>query len=125
MLKSRGFLLGLKKISFVFETFNEILLALIQFVRFFRSLLIQIGYSLLNMIQIICLLIHIFHNDTICSTECYDPQYQKPYEGQQKYHKQSYHHLELSLLPQSDLTEHTKLNNTAESQTVGYICCFY
>ena len=71
---------------------------------------------LLNMIQIICLLIHVFHNDIICSTECYDPQYQKPFEGQQKYHMQSYHHQELSLLPQSDLTEHMKLNNAAESQ---------
>ena len=38
MLKCRGFLLGLKKISSVFETFNEILLALSQFVRFFRSI---------------------------------------------------------------------------------------
>ena len=32
---------------------------------------------LLNMIQIIYLLIHVFHNDIICLTECYDPQYQK------------------------------------------------
>ena len=54
---------------------------------------------------------------TICSTECHDPQYQKPYEGQQKYHIQSYHCQELSLLPQSDLTEHMKFNNDAESQT--------
>ena len=38
ILKCRGFLLGLKKISSVFETFNEILLALSQFVRFFRSI---------------------------------------------------------------------------------------
>ena len=37
MLKSRGFLLGLKIISSVFETFNGILLALSQFVRLFRS----------------------------------------------------------------------------------------
>ena len=34
MIKSRGFLLGLKIISFVSETFSEILLALSQFVRF-------------------------------------------------------------------------------------------
>ena len=59
-------------------------------------------------------------NDTICSTEYYDPQYQKPYEGQQKYHKQSYHHLELYSL-KSGLTDHTKLNNAAESQTEGNI----
>ena len=38
ILKSRGFLLGLKIISSVFETLNEILLALSQFVRFFRSI---------------------------------------------------------------------------------------
>ena len=38
MLKSRGFHLGLKIISFVFETFSEILLALSQFVRFLRSI---------------------------------------------------------------------------------------
>ena len=38
MLKSRGFLLGLKIISSVFETFTEILLALSQLVRFFRYL---------------------------------------------------------------------------------------
>ena len=38
MLKSRGFLLGLKIINSVFETFCEILLALSQFVRFFRSI---------------------------------------------------------------------------------------
>ena len=42
------------------------------------------------MIQTIFLLIHVYHNDTICSTECYNPQYQKPSEGQQKYHMQ-YH----------------------------------
>ena len=78
------------------------------------------------MIQTICLFIHIFHSDTICSAECYDPQYQKPFEVQQKYHMQRYHHQELSLLPQSDLTENTKLNNAAESQTEGNIkCCFY
>ena len=41
----------------------------------------------------------------------------KASEGQQKYHKQSYQHQELSSLPQSDLTEHMKLNNAAESQT--------
>ena len=69
------------------------------------------------MIQIIRLLIHIFHNGIICSTESYDPQYQKPSKGQQKYHMQSLYHQELSLLPQSDLTEHIKLNNAAESQT--------
>ena len=69
------------------------------------------------MIQTICLLIHVFHSDTICSTEYYEPQCQKSSEGQQKYHMQSYHHRELSLLPQLDLTEHTKLNNAAESQT--------
>ena len=56
------------------------------------------------MIQTICLLIHVFHSDTICSTEYYDPQCQKSSEGQQKYHMQSYHHRELSLLPQLDLT---------------------
>ena len=32
---------------------------------------------------------------------------------------QSYYHEELSLLPQSDLTEHMKLNNAAECQTEG------
>ena len=79
--------------------------------------LIQIAYSSLNMIQAISLLIHIFCNDIICSTECYDPQYQKPPAGQQKYHMQSYHHQELLLLSQSCLTEHMKLNNAAESQT--------
>ena len=42
------------------------------------------------MIQIICLLIQVFHNDIICSTECYDPQYQKPSEGQQKYNMHYY-----------------------------------
>ena len=78
--------------------------------------LTQIVYDLLNMIQTIYLLIHVFRNDIICSTECYDPQYQKPSEGQQKYHMQSYHPQELSLLPQSDLTEHMKLNNAGESQ---------
>ena len=56
----------------------------------------------------------LFHNDIICSTECYDPQYLKPSEGQRKCHMQSYHHQELSLLPQSDLAEHMKLNNAAE-----------
>ena len=164
MLKSRGFLLGLKIISSVFETFNEILLALSQFVRLFRSVfkslfnllsdllmirrsvssaewwtlecfiatcrsliysrktkgpetdpcgtphvilqvlmqshwLIQIAYGLLNMIQTISLLIYIFHSDTMCSTECYDLQYQKPSKGQQKYHMQSYHHQERLLFP--------------------------
>ena len=49
----------------------------------------------------------------------------KASEGQQKYHKQSYQHQELSSLPQSDLTEHMKLNNAAESQTEENICCFY
>ena len=34
MLKSRVLLLGLKIISFVFETFSEILVGLSQFVRF-------------------------------------------------------------------------------------------
>ena len=72
-----------------------------------------------KIIQTICLLIHAFHSDTICSIECYDPQYQKPSVGQQKYHKQSYHHQGLSLLLQSDLTEHTKLNNATESRTEG------
>ena len=60
---------------------------------------------------------HIFRNDIISSTECYDPQYQKPSEGQQKYHMQNYHHQELSLLPHSYLIEHM-LNNAAESQTL-------
>ena len=78
----------------------------------------EIAYDLLNIIQTICLLIHIFRNDTICSTECYDPQYQKPFEGQQKkYHMQSYHRQELSLLPQLNLTEHMTLINAAETQT--------
>ena len=63
------------------------------------------------------MLIHVFNNDIIYPTECYDPQYQKPSEGQQEYHMQSYHHQELSLLPQPDLIEHMKLNNAAESQT--------
>ena len=48
----------------------------------------------------------------------------KASEGQQKYHKQSYQHQELSSLPQSDLTEHMKLNNAAESQ-LKRILCFY
>ena len=39
MLKSRGFLLSLKIIISVFETFSKTLLALSQFVRFFRSIL--------------------------------------------------------------------------------------
>ena len=85
--------------------------------------MIQFAYGLINMIQIICLLIHVFH-DIICSTECYDPQHamiRKPSEGQQKYHMQSYHHEELLLLPQSDLTEHMKLNNATKSQTEGNI----
>ena len=71
---------------------------------------------------------HLFANplfhDIICSTECYDPQYdmiQKPSEGQQKHHMQSYHHQQLLLLPQSDLTEHMKLNNATKSQTEGNI----
>ena len=76
------------------------------------------------MIQNICLLIHAFRNGIICSTECYDSQYQKPSKGRQKYHMQSYHHQELSLLPQSDLTEHMKLNNVAESQTEIYNVAF-
>ena len=67
------------------------------------------------MIQTICLLIHVFHSDTIYSTECYDPQYQDPPEGYQKYHMQSYHHQEFLLLPQPELIEHTKLNNATES----------
>ena len=45
----------------------------------------------------------------------------KASEGQQKKLKQSYHHQKLSLLPQSDLLEHMKLNNAAESQTEGNI----
>ena len=73
------------------------------------------------MIQIVCLLIHVFHSDTIFSTEWHDPQRQKPSEGQQKYYMQSYHYQELSLLLQSDLTEHTKFNNATESQTEGNI----
>ena len=81
-----------------------------------KPLTVQIAYGLLNMIQNICLLIHVFRNDIISSTECYDPQYQKPSEGQQKYPMQSYHHQELSLLPQLDLIEHMMLNNGAESQ---------
>ena len=74
-------------------------------------------FAMIHMIQTICLLIHVFRNDIICSTESYDPQYQKPSEGQQKYHMQSYHYQELSLLPQSDLIEHMILNNAAENQT--------
>ena len=58
-----------------------------------------------------------YSSNTICSTEYSDLQFQKPDKGQQKYHTQSYHHQELSLLTQSDLTEHTKLNNVAESQS--------
>ena len=100
----------------------------------------QIGYSFLNMIQTICLLIHVFHNNTLCSTKCYDPQYQKSSEGQQKYHMKSYHHQELSLLPHLDLIEHTKLItllphldliehtkliNAVKSHTEGNIYCFY
>ena len=73
------------------------------------------------MIQTVCFLIHVFHNDTVCSTECYDPRYQKPSEGQKKYRMQSYHHQELPLLPQSDLLEPMKLNNAVESQTEGNI----
>ena len=64
------------------------------------------------------MLIHVFHNDIIYSTD-YDPQYQKPSEGQEKYHMQSYHHQELSLLSQLDLIEHMKLNNAAENQFEG------
>ena len=45
MLKASSFLLGLKIISSVFETFSQILLALSQFGRFFRS----IFKSLLNL----------------------------------------------------------------------------
>ena len=85
---------------------------------------IQIASSQLNMIQTICLIIHIFHNDIIYSTECYDPQYQKVSEGQQKYHMQSYHHQELSLLLPTDLLEHMKVNSAAKTQTEGCICCF-
>ena len=73
------------------------------------------------MIQTICLLIDVFCNDIIYSTECCDPQYQKPSKGQQKCYMQSYHHQELSFLPESELTEHMKLNNAAESQTEGNI----
>ena len=73
------------------------------------------------MIQTICLLIHAFHNDTIYSTEYDDPRYQKPSEGQQIYHMESYHHQELSLLPQSDLLGHMKSNSVAKSQTEGNI----
>ena len=77
------------------------------------------------MIQTICLLIHVFHNNTLCSIECYDPQYQRSSEGQQKYHIKSYHHQELSLLPHLDLIEHTKLINAVKSHTEGNIYCFY
>ena len=38
---------------------------------------------------------------------------------------QSSHHQGLSLFPQSDLLEHIKLNNTAESQTEEDKVCFY
>ena len=48
----------------------------------------KVGKAVVNMIQNICLLIHVFHNDRIYSTECYDPQHKKPSEGQQKYHMQ-------------------------------------
>ena len=34
--------------------------------------LIQIAYGQLDMIQSICLLIHIFYNDIVCSAECYE-----------------------------------------------------
>ena len=83
--------------------------------------LTQIAYGLLNMIKTICFLIHVYHSDIICSTRCYDPQYQKPSEGQQEYHVQSYYLEELSLWPQSDLTEHAKLNDTAETKPEGNI----
>ena len=76
--------------------------------------LIQTAYVLQNMIRTICFLLQVFHSTTIFLTECYDSQYQKPSEGQQKYPM-------LLLLPQSDLTEHKKLNNAAESQTEGNI----
>ena len=64
---------------------------------------------------ITCLLIHVFHNDTIYATEFHDPQCQKPSDGLPNYHIQSYHHQELSLLPQSDLLEHMRVNNATES----------
>ena len=36
------------------------------------------------MIQTFFLLIHVFNNDTTYTTECHDPQYQKPSEGKTK-----------------------------------------
>ena len=128
MLKSRG----LKIISSAFE----ILLALSQIVRFFRSIFKSLFNLFSNLLMIRrfvssakwwtlqgfiatfrlliyswkrkglktdpcstphliikvfdakqlidtnCLQFHVFHSDTICSTECYNPQYQKPSEGQ-------------------------------------------
>ena len=43
-------------------------------------------------------------------TKCYDKQYEKPSENQQKYQMESYHHQQLLLLPLS-------LNNAFEIQT--------
>ena len=68
------------------------------------------------MIQTISLLILIFHDDILYWTECYDPQYQKPSEGQQKQRMQNYNHLKLSLMPKFDMPEHMKLNNTVQKQ---------
>ena len=34
------------------------------------------------LIQVALFVNHVFHSDTISATECYDPQYQKPSEGQ-------------------------------------------
>ena len=44
------------------------------------------GWLLLNMIHTICLLIHVFHNDAIYSTEYYDPQYQSLWRSTKKVH---------------------------------------
>ena len=65
-LKSRGFFLGLKIISSIFETFNEILLALSQFVRFFWPIfkgLFILFSDLLMIRRFVCLQ----QNDEFCN----------------------------------------------------------
>ena len=80
--------------------------------------LIQIAYGLLNMIHTICLSIHIFHSSQLAQQNAMIPSI-KAFSRPTKYHMQSYHYQELSLLPQPHLTEHAKLNNAPESQTEG------
>ena len=79
--------------------------------------MIEIVFVLLNLIQSICLLIHVFHNDTTYSTECHDPQYEISSEGSYKYYMQGYCRQELSLMSQS--VQNMKLNNSGERQTEG------